>query len=208
MRRALAGLAAGLAVVLTGCGVPQDDAPRALDRDGAPFGIFASESVAPPQGELQAELWFVQGSQAVPVRRSLEAPGSPMQVVEQLLRGPTEDELAAGLSTSIPSSLTLSDVTVDDGIAVVTLEGLTEQVRVEAYAQIVATLDGRPGIEGVRFRDEDGDVDVPNGDGVLGGGAVTRDDYAVLLGLEPAPTGSSAAAVPPPPPPAPTPSPG
>jgi hypothetical protein len=175
-----------LVLLVCACGVPQDAEPRALDRGEAPFRVFESEVAAPPQGELQAEVWFVRGDQPVPVERPLQAPGSPEQVLQQLLRGPTEQELAAGFSSALPTSLDLLDVTVSEGTAVVTLEGLTEQVQVPAYAQLVATLDGRPGIDGVRFRDRDGDVSVPRGDGTLVGGAVSRLDYGTLLGLEPA----------------------
>jgi hypothetical protein len=175
-----------LVLLACACGVPQDEQPRALERGQAPFRVFESEVAAPPQGELQAELWFVRGDQPVPVERPLQAPGSPEQVLRQLLLGPTEQELAAGFSSALPTSLQLLDVTVQEGTAVVTLEGLTEQVQVPAYAQLVATLDARPGVDGVRFRDRGGDVAVPRGDGTLVGGAVSRLDYGVLLGLEPA----------------------
>lgn len=181
--RVVVALAAVLA--LAGCGIPQDDAPRPLDRAAAPFQVFEPAEVPPPQGDQQAVLWFVRDSQAVPVVRAVESPASPRRLLEQLLAGLTRAELAAGYTSAIPTSLRLLDLDVAKGIAVVTLEGLNEQVQVEAYAQIVATLDGLPGVNGVRFRDPDGDVPVPDGAGVLEAGAVTRDDYAVLLGLVP-----------------------
>lgn len=187
-----------LAGALAGCGVPQEDVPRALERDDAPFRVFEPDVAPSPQGDLQIELWFVLNGQAVPVERSVELPGSPRQVVEQLLNGPTETELSNGFSSAIPTSLELRDVAVDGRVAVVTFEELNEQVQVEAYAQIVASLDGRPSVDGVRFRDADGDASVPNGEGLLGAGAVSQDDYAVLLGLAPA--------TPAPAPPAPSPS--
>lgn len=196
-----------LALALSGCGVPQDDVPRVLDRDTAPFRVFEQDVEQAPQGDLQIDLWFVRGTQPEPVERAVEVPGSPRQVLEQLLRGPSESDLAAGYSTAIPTSLRLRDVTLSEGIAVVTLEGLTEQVQVEAYAQMVATLDARPNIEGVRFRTLDGDVSVPRGDGKLSSGAVTRDDYGVLLGLVPptnGPTPDPAGTAPAEPAPAPT----
>jgi hypothetical protein len=179
-----------LALALTGCGVPQDDEPRALDRSAAPFRIFERQVAPPPQGESQVEVWFLRGDQPVSITRPSPPPGSPRQVLEQLLLGPTEVELQSGLSTAIPTSLQLVDVTIAERVAVVTLDGLNEQVQVPAYAQIVASLDGHPLIDGVRFRTRDGDVQVPRGEGGLSSGAVSRDDYAVLLGLvQPEPTG-------------------
>jgi hypothetical protein len=187
-------------LLTTACGVPQEEQPRALLREDAPFRIFDSQVAPPPQGVLQAELWFLRGEQPVPLPRPLELPGSPQQVLEQLLGGPTEAELGQGLSSALPDTLDLIDLTVTEGVAVVTLAGLNEQVQVPAYAQIVATLDGRPDISGVRFRTPDGDVPVPRGEGGLSSEALTREDYAVLLGLRPAPPlGSTATPTPGPP---------
>lgn len=178
-----------LALALVACGVPQDDAPRTLDRATAPFRFFEGDVAPPAQGALEVELWFLRGDQPVPSTRPLELPGSPGQVLEALLAGPTQRELSDGLASAVPQSLEVVDLSVADGVAVVTLDlaGVNEQVQVPAYAQMVATLDGRPGIEGVRFRTRDADVQVPRGDGTLASGAVTRDDYAVLLGLRPSP---------------------
>jgi hypothetical protein len=191
VRRALLALLAValLAGGLVGCGVPQDDAPRTLDRSAAPFRVFERDVPAQPQGELEVELWFLRGDQAVAVPRPLELPGSPAQVLQQLLDGPTRAELAAGLSSAVPGPIDLVQLVVVDRVAVVTLDGLNEQVQVPAYAQMVATLDGRPEISGVRFRTPDGDVQVPDGEGELRSGALSRTDYGVLLGLVPPPNG-------------------
>jgi hypothetical protein len=182
-----------LALALAGCGVPNDEAPRALDPSAAPFDFFERDVAPPAQGTLQVEMWFLRGEQPVLVERAFEPPGSPRQVLDALLLGPTAAEEQAGLSSAVPASLELVDLEVTDGVAVVTLAGLTEQVQVPAFAQVVATLDGRPGIAGVRFRTRDADLPVPSGDGTVVSSALTRTDYAVLLGLAP----------PPPPPPAP-----
>lgn len=190
-------LAALLALpVLVGCGIPQDEQPRALDPAAAPFRVFASQAAPTPEGELAAELWLVRGDRPEPVVRAVPRPGSPEQVLEQLLAGPTETESEAGLSTAIPTAFELDDVQVEDGIAVVSLEGLGDQVRNDnnvAFAQIVATLDARPDIEGVRFRTGDTDLQVPRGDGSLTDAPVNRESYAELLGRP------AAGTVPPPP---------
>ena len=193
MRRLVALLALP---VLVACGVPQEDEPRALNPADAPFRVFASDAAPTPEGELAAELWLVRGDRPEPVVRAVPRPGSPEQVLEQLLAGPTESESEAGLSTAIPTAFELDGVEVEDGIAVVTLEGLGDQVRNDnnvAFAQIVATLDARPDIQGVRFRTGDTDLQVPRGDGSLTDAPVNRESYAELLGR------SGARTVPPPP---------
>lgn len=181
MKRLLLALLAALGLV-TGCGVPVDESPTALDRGSAPFRVFDRDVAPPPQGDLAVELWFVRGDRLVPVARAVELPGSPQQVLGTLFDGVTETERGAGLSSAIPSAVSLEGFEVEDGIAVVTLEGLTEQVQVQAFAQVVATLTGRPEIDGVRFRADGRDIQVPRGDSSLTEAPVDRDDYAELLG--------------------------
>lgn len=183
MRRPLLVLlTCGLAA---GCGVPADDEPRALDRAAAPFSVFETRPPAQPDnGEVQAELFLVREGQLQSVQRQVPLPGSALQVLEQLLGGPTGPESETGLSTALPSGLTVEELEVDDGIAVVSLEGFDEQVRTDqvvAFAQIVATLVARPDIDGVRFRARGRDLQVPRGDGSLTDAPVNRESYAEQL---------------------------
>ena len=180
MRRLLAALAV---VLLTACGVPQEDTPRPLDRDAAPFRVFDLEAVPAEPGDLQVPLFFVRGDRLVPVQRELPLPGSPEQVLRALFTGLTEAERAEGLSSAIPTGVELEGVEVTDRIAVVSLDGLNEQVQVLAFAQIVATLDAREDVVGVRFRTDDGDLRVPRGDGSLTEAPVDQQSYAEQLGL-------------------------
>ena len=176
--------AAVLAVLaVSACGVPVDDEPRALDRGAAPFRVFEPAPAEPQEGEVAAELYLVRDSRVEAVERRLPRPGSPEQVLRQLFEGPTREEQNQGLSTSVPASMQLEGVEVRDGIAVVSLK-LGEQVttdQVVAFAQIVATLVARPDIEGVRFRTQGRDLDVPRGDGSLTGAPVNRQSYTEQL---------------------------
>lgn len=183
-------------VLLAGCGVPRDEAPRTLDRDAAPFRLFEDEPSPAPAGDVVVELWLVRGDRIVPSRRAVQQPGSPQQVLRALFSGLTEEERTAGLSTAIPATIELTGVEVSEGIAVVTLQGVNEQVQVLAFAQVVATLDGRPEVTAVRFRDAERDLPVPRGDGSVSGAPVTRQSYLEVLGLDVGGT------VPTPPPPA------
>lgn len=178
MRRLLLVL---LALLLTACGVPEDGAPRPLDPDQAP-AVFAPEVVPPAEGDLEVELFYVRDDALVPVPRAVPSPGSPAQVLDLLFTGLTEPERATGLRSAIPVGVSFDGVEVEDGVAAVTLDGLNEQVQVLAFAQIVATLDAREDVDGVRFRSGGSDVQVPRGDGSLTDEPVGASAYAELLG--------------------------
>lgn len=211
MRRVL--LAVLVLVATTACGVTPESEPRALERSEAPFRVFAEQPVQqPPTSDLQAQLFFVLVDRLTATTRPVPQPGSPEQIASELFDGVTDSEREAGLSSAIPSVASLRSVDVRNRIAVVSLEGFGESVRadqVTAFAQIVATLDARTDIDGVRFRTGDLDLSVPRGDGSLTDAPVDRTDYPVLLDEAPTvgPAGASpsapAGASPPPPPPAP-----
>lgn len=181
------GLLLSALLLLAGCGVPEDDRPTPLDPAAAPFRVFEREEEPTQQGDLLVELWFVRGDRLVPVERAVELPGTPQRVLGTLFEGVTAQEREAGLSSLIPATVQLEGVTVEDGIAVVDLEDLDEQVQLQLLpvAQIVATLTGRPQVRGVRFRSGGDDLDVPQGDSSLTDAPVDRQAYAELLGLAP-----------------------
>jgi hypothetical protein len=179
---AVAGLVAVL--LLPGCGVPQDDRPRALEPQEVPFASPTDSPVAEPVGDRQVALYFVREDSVVLSSRTVEDPRTPEQVLELLFAGPSPDERAAGLSSLLPSTVTVEDVEIVDGTAVVTLGGPDSEVlRLQplAYAQIVATLT-QARASGVRFRLDDTDLRVPREDGSLTDQPLARRDYAGLLG--------------------------
>lgn len=179
-----------VAVLLTGCGVPQDDGPRALQPREVPFASPTGSPVVEPVGDREVQLGFVAREGSVTLRsRTVEDPLTTGGVLELLFAGPSPDERAAGLSTLLPSTVTVEDVEVVDGTAVVTLDGPddSEVLRLQplAYAQIVATL--TPGrASGVRFRLDDTALRVPREDGSLTEQPLARQDYAGLIGTVPA----------------------
>lgn len=177
--------------LLVGCGVPQDDEPRALDPAKAPAGALPSPSSvrAPdpepepePTGAERVELFFVRDGQIVPVIRPVPRSTAVEPLLELLFAGPTPAEQAAGSSSLIPSSLSVQRVERQGQTAVVTLQGTENQVRPQAlaFAQIVATLTPERA-SGVRFRLDGADLPVPRSDGSLTDSPVSRMDYAGLI---------------------------
>jgi hypothetical protein len=110
-----------------------------------------------------------------------------------LFRGPADDELAAGLTTTLPNELSLaSSVTVDDsGIATVNLSQefargrqanlqVSDDMMGERMAQIVFTLTQFSAITGVKFEVAGETVDARDSDGATVTDAVERSDYESL----------------------------
>jgi hypothetical protein len=192
-RRALtAPLVALLAVVASACGVPTDDQPRTASPDAVPFRLLDPEAGVPtttttttPVQTERIEIHLLRDDLLVPITRVLTDPVPLARVVEALVDGPTEDEIADGLRSGILGDGFLLDVTVEGGVAAVDLgEDFAEASTTDqllAIAQIVFTLTGRPGIGRATFRLDDERVEVPRGDGSLTDGSVSRDDYESLL---------------------------
>ncbi len=180
---AVAGLLAGL--LLSGCGVPQDEQPRALEPQEVPFASSTESPVAEEVGDRRVALHFVRDGSVVLSSRTVQDRPTTEQVLELLFAGPSPDERDAGLLTFLPSTVTVQEVEITDGTAVVTLGGPddSEVLRLQplAYAQIVATLTPDR-VSGVRFRLDDTDLRVPREDGSLTNEPLARRDYAGLLG--------------------------
>lgn len=129
-------------------------------------------------------VWFTQGEQVTAVPRSVpRVPRIGSAVLEQLLAGPTAEELAAGYGTEIPSTTRLRNLTITDGVAVADFSGDFESGGgtlglTLRLAQVVCTLDQFPTVDGVRFALDGEVVDVFSGDGLIIDEPVACSDYA------------------------------
>lgn len=175
-------------MLLAACGVPQDDQPRALSRDGVPFGLLSTSTTQTTtvveDATVSAVVYFVRDDRLVPVQRQVRAPVSSGRLLTALLEGPTESEAQAGFRTAISSEARVRDVTASAGV--VTLELSDEflevagQDQILALAQIVFTATEMDAAAAVRFRLAGDPVEVPRGDGTLTSAPLTRADYAAL----------------------------
>lgn len=152
-----------------------------------------STSTGPPSEEgvepsvETVNLFFVAGTQVVPISRMLLSPASATQVLASLSEGLPPGDVAAGLRTAIPDDSNL-EILVERGIARVNLPPvLTSAIPGSeqrlAIAQIVLTLTRRAGIGQVVFSSGGRPQSVPRGRGDLTqpGGAVACEDYSNLL---------------------------
>lgn len=181
-RRAL--LVAALAVA-AGCGVPTDDEAHLTDADNVPFGLLEAEredGAASPEGTTVAEVYlYAEGERTlIPVARRVEDQALAT-VLDEIERGPTDSESAAGLRSALTDSdviigtdVTGTTATVDLADSFSTISGSEQLV---AIAQLVYTATATGEASQVVFTLEGRPVEIPHGDGSLTGGPVTRDDY-------------------------------
>jgi hypothetical protein len=172
-----------MVITLGGCGVGAEGHAVTVDPSKVPFALldpnaapFLSPSAPSPDATA---LCFVDGSELVVVRRSLGSTPDPADVLAALSVAP------AGLRTTIGQPPVIRQVGVRGGVATVDLGGevstLSPGDQLLAFGQIVCTLTTRPGIGQVSFTLDGAPLNVPRGDGSLGSGPVSRDDYGALL---------------------------
>jgi hypothetical protein len=181
-RFGLIALAALFVASLAACGVRGQDRAVPIDEDSVPFGLTQAEpgSPAAPGGLATADVAFVGPEGLVSVSRAVTG-GLPGRTLRALLVGPTEQELASGITTALPSPNALQLISVGDGVAHVRLQpGFRDGTvpdQAVAFAQIVLTLTGLPEINAVGFSVDRDRVAVPRADGTLTDEPVGRRDY-------------------------------
>lgn len=179
---------------LAGCGVGADSQPQALAPEEVPFNLLATsttstpttELVAPTVPEVTVPIYLVNNdtSQLVEVQRSVPAPASARTALDELLKGPTETELAQGLRSNIARSTVLRGVNGPDG-GVVTVDlsdltGIAGQGQRLALAQVVFTVTAAPEVQRVLFAFAGQPSEVPNGAGESTGQPLGREDFATF----------------------------
>ena len=213
MRRTLlnlAGTLTAIGIVVTSCSIPGDGSVKQIDADKIPYELNATTTSSPPttvpasttttpvvetttstsSSTIPVEIvsmFFVAGTQVVPIDRLLLSPAAAPQVLAALSEGPPEGDAAAGLRSALPVGFA-AEVTVERGVATVVLPGtfITDLPGGEqrlAIAQIVLTLTRQSGVGQVRFTSNNEPQAVPRGRGDLTtpGATVACDDYANLL---------------------------
>jgi hypothetical protein len=182
--------AAVLALTLfAGCGIPIDDSARPLAGDEVPSTVpVPAPPPAAPAGDLSltVELFLIRGSGLTPVNRLVPAPLTADKAITEIVRGPTPLERGRGLRSALPRSVRLLGTVAHDVPLIDVTESLTGvdgEEQILALAQLVFTLTGLPGVNGVSFARDGRPVEVPTGDGELRGGPLRRQDFAAVAPL-------------------------
>ncbi|MFP5369271.1 MAG: GerMN domain-containing protein [Actinomycetes bacterium] len=191
MRRAaaaavLAALAV-LAVLLPGCGIDIEDAPRGIGPERVPAELGAPPPAPPAAdrpGAVAFTVYLLRGDRLAPVLRAAVGTVTVADRLDALVAGPTQEEAATGLRSTLPegprlevTSVAGSVVTVDVSTGLTTIGG-PEQVL--AVAQIVFTATEAPGVTAVAFTADDRRAATPTADGSIADRPVSRADFPGL----------------------------
>lgn len=181
-----------VAVLVSGCVVPDDAEPRALEPSNVPFSLLATSTTNTTQtvpsvtlADVSVYLVDNETNQLVEVSRSVPGPGNPRAALEELLDGPTEDELSVGLTSAIAQSTTLLGLT-DAGNRVITvnlsddLRTISGQGQRLALAQVVFTATATEEVDGVLFAFEGKLSEVPDAQGQSTADPLERGDFATF----------------------------
>jgi spore germination protein GerM len=130
---------------------------------------------------VRIDVWFVRDERIAPAPRTVAPPAVARAAMTELLGGPTDDEAAAGASTSIPAGTSLLGLRITDGVAEVDLSGAFASgggslSMLSRVAQVVYTLTGFPTVDSVRFLIDGERVESIGGEGVIVDRPLTRAD--------------------------------
>ena len=131
-----------MSLLFVGCSIPGSGAVKSVDPNKIPYDLNATTTSSPPttapattttppviettttiSSTIPIEvvsMFFVAGTQVVPIDRLLLSPAAAPQVLAALAEGPPEGDAAAGLRSALPIDFA-AQVTVERGIATVVL---------------------------------------------------------------------------------------
>jgi spore germination protein GerM len=179
-------LALVLLTALAACGVPTDDTPRALPAERVPFGLLETDPAGAPTGvpgaATRRSVYLVRDDRLVEVTKQVAAPGAAVDTLRELLMGPDAEDIEDGLVTRIPSGTVVNGVSGPvEGVATIDLSGdlsaAGEGLRL-AFAQMVYTATGVPGVDRVLFAIDGQPRDVPDDQGQTTAEPLGRSDFA------------------------------
>lgn len=184
-RRLVVGAAA--ASLLLGCGVRSESSPRRVPATEVPFGLVAEgrHDAGAAASTPTATIYLVGPDGLVAARRGASGTVDAATAMRLLLRGPTDDEAAAGLTTALLARGVAhvegrSGETVNVELSARFRDGSVPR-QSTALAQIVLTATSVPGVADVRFTSDGVAVAVPRADGSLTDRPVDRADYVTTV---------------------------
>ena len=112
------------------------------------LAVGCGEDEVPPPAEASGgRVYLLLDGKVWPAFRDAPLTGDAAdEIVEELLLGPSDEELERGMTTALPDDLEITGIVVEDGVANVPLD---TNLTPEALAQLVYTLTGLPTVRSV-----------------------------------------------------------
>lgn len=177
-------LAAAVALVGTSCGSEGSGSPSATPSvSGRPMPSAGPTGSPTAIDTVTFEVWFGSGEYLFVTRRTEPStPAVGRTAMQALLAGPSDDELAAGVGTSIPEGTELLGLSIAGGVATVDLtsdfgSGGGSLSMFSRLAQLTYTLTQFPTVRGVNLRLDGEPVEVFGTEGIVLDQPMTRRDY-------------------------------
>jgi spore germination protein GerM len=181
-----------LALVLTacaaaGCAIPTQSAPSTMPPSKVPFNLLdphlptTTTTLPKPTSLVPVKVFFLNASnQLTAASRVVAAPAPLTAIITSMLAGPTKAEITQGLSTAIPSNVSVLSTTTQSDIVTVNMNAafgeLTGNSIELAVSQIVATVATENGYDtGVVFEIDGQRTSVP----IANGSQVTEPVYLI-----------------------------
>lgn len=166
-------------VVAAGCAIPTEGAPSTMAPSKVPFNLLdphlptTTTTLPKPTSLVPVKVFFLNaGSELTSAPRVVTAPAPLAAVITSMLAGPTKAETAQGLTTAIPSNVSVLSTTTQAGIVTVNMNAAFVAItgsNIElAVAEIVATVAAENGpTTGVLFEIDGQRISVPIANGSL-----------------------------------------
>lgn len=178
MRRLGVSLLLGVvAIVAAGCAIPTQGDPSTMPSSKVPFHLLdphvptTTTTVPKPTSLVPVKVFFLNSRNALTSSpRVVAAPAPLTAIITSLLSGPTQADTANGLSTAIPSNVTVLSTTTAANIVTVNMNAafgaITGNSIELSVSQIVATVSSENGFDtGVLFEIDGQRVSVPIANG-------------------------------------------
>jgi spore germination protein GerM len=165
------------ALFATGCAIPTQGAPSTMAQSKVPFDLLdprlptTTTTLPKPTSLVPVKVFFLNaGTQLTSAPRVVTAPAPLTAIITSMLAGPTKAETTQGLSTAIPSNVSVLSTTTQGGIVTVNMNaafGAIVGTNIElAVGQIVATVATENGYNtGVLFEIDGQRISVPIANG-------------------------------------------
>jgi germination protein M len=175
------------------CGSGHDASPserKASSRRAAAPGEPAGQPPSPDSSDASAvalQVWFQKGDTLFPVTRVQERTSAVgAAALRALLRGPSEQESALDIASSVPGGTKLLGLDISDGLATVDLSndfqsGGGSSAMLMRLAQVVYTITQFPTVDEVELRLDGEAVDVFSDEDIIVDEPQSRKDYRQLL---------------------------